>query len=60
MMDANNGIRERKPLRLKNFDYSTTGAYFITVCTENRRMILSNIVGDDVLGDPFEGTSNKI
>ena len=52
MMDANNGIRERKPLRLKNFDYSTTGAYFITVCTENRRMILSNIVGDDVLGVP--------
>ena len=32
-------------MRLKNFDYSTPGAYFITICTEGRKQILSNIVG---------------
>ena len=27
---------KRKPIRIKNYDYSTPGAYFITVCTANR------------------------
>jgi len=45
-------IAERKPIRFKNFDYNTTGAYFITICTQNRRGILSRIVGTGVLGDP--------
>ncbi len=39
--------RTRKPNRLENYDYSQNGAYFITVCTKNRKRILSNIVGDD-------------
>ena len=32
-------------MRLKNFDYSSTGAYFITICTHNRNCMLSQIVG---------------
>lgn len=36
----------RKPNRLPDFDYSSNGAYFVTICTENRRNILSEIVGD--------------
>ena len=36
---------KRKRTRLKNFDYSTAGYYFITICTHNRRPILSRIVG---------------
>ena len=44
-MDAENKLPERKPTRLKNFDYGTNGAYFITICTQNRRNILST-VGD--------------
>lgn len=39
-------LSERKPTRLKNYDYSTTGAYFITVCTQDRKEILSTIVGE--------------
>ena len=35
----------RKSIRLKNYDYSKTGAYFITICTKNRAPILSTIVG---------------
>jgi REP element-mobilizing transposase RayT len=51
-MDNKKELPKRKPTRLKNFDYGTTGAYFITICTENRRKILSRIVGCDVLGAP--------
>ena len=32
----------RKPNRLKNYDYSTPGAYFITVCTRDRRHLFWN------------------
>lgn len=30
-------LKKRKDIRLKNFDYSFPGAYFVTICTENRR-----------------------
>ena len=51
-MIKDNELPKRKDLRLKSFDYSSVGAYFITLCTEDRRQILSRIVGVDVLGDP--------
>lgn len=34
----------RKSTRLKGFDYSSNGAYFITICTEKRKNILFSIV----------------
>ncbi len=36
---------ERKPTRLKGYDYSTTGAYFVTVCVKDKKQILGEIVG---------------
>ena len=32
---------------MSDYDYGQNGAYFITICTENRKHILSDIVGDD-------------
>lgn len=29
-----------------SYDYSHNGAYFVTICTQNRRKLFSNIVGD--------------
>ncbi|MBQ2736083.1 MAG: transposase [Clostridia bacterium] len=43
-----NKLPNRKYMRLKHFDYNTPGVYFITVCTQNRRQILSKIVGTGV------------
>ena len=37
---------KRKPNRLKSYDYSTPGMYFVTICTEGRRKTLCEIVGD--------------
>ena len=45
-------LPKRKPTRLKSFDYSKTGVYFVTLCTQNRKKLLSKVVGVDVLGDP--------
>lgn len=51
-MDNKKNLPKRKSTRLKNFDYSSAGAYFITICTQNRRCILSRIVGTGVLDCP--------
>ena len=51
-MNEEKQFPQRKPTRLKCFDYNTASAYFITICTEQRRNVLSRIVGVDVLGDP--------
>ena len=40
-------LPERKQNRLENYDYSQNGAYFVTICTRDRKKILSAIVGDD-------------
>ena len=44
-MDKEKELPQRKRLRLKKFDYSTPGAYFVTVCTHNRKCTLSRVVG---------------
>ena len=40
-----NGLPERKPLRMSHYDYNTPGAYFLTFCTHDRKHLLSRIVG---------------
>ena len=45
-------LPKRKDLRLKEYDYNGAGLYFLTICTDKRRKILSNIVGGDVLDAP--------
>ena len=37
----------RKKIRIENYDYSTPGAYFVTICTANRENILWDTVGAD-------------
>ncbi len=33
----------RRTIRLKDFDYSQSGAYFVTICTKNRQCIFGEI-----------------
>ena len=44
-------LKNRKTPRLKDFDYNSAGMYFITICTKDRKPILSN-VGAGVLDCP--------
>jgi putative transposase len=36
----------RVPTRLSNFDYASAGAYFITICAHERRLLFGEIFGD--------------
>ena len=46
-------LPRRKAIRLPEYDYSASGAYFVTICTHGRRCILSDVaVGADVPGGP--------
>ena len=46
-------LPKRKTIRLPHYDYSSPGAYFVTVCTQDRRCMLSEItVGADAPGGP--------
>lgn len=44
----------RKYIRLKDYDYSQAGCYFVTICVKGRRKVLGRIVvvGDAALGVP--------
>ena len=44
-MDIKKDLPKRKHPRLDHYDYSSAGAYFVTICTQNRRCVLSRIVG---------------
>ena len=48
-------LPERKHPRLKDYDYSLNGAYFITICMQERKKMLSKIsVGTPLPGCPQE------
>jgi len=52
---------QRKQNRLCNYDYSLNGAYFVTICTQDRKKILSQIVGDDahIVPKPYGRVAEK-
>ena len=45
-MQYNPEIHHRRSIRLKGYDYSSEGSYYITICTQNRE----NLFGDVVVG----------
>lgn len=45
-------VRNRRSVRLRGYDYSRAGAYFITICAQNRRCLFGSITeGAMVLND---------
>ena len=47
-MDKEKELPQRKRLRLQNFDYSSSGAYFITICTKDRKMLFAPVGADSI------------
>ena len=45
-------LPKRKPLRLKEYDYSQNGAVFVTVCTKDRAPVFGHIVGGGLRAAP--------
>jgi putative transposase len=42
-MNTNPPTPSRKSPRLKDYDYTRNGAYFITICTQNRACLFGSI-----------------
>ena len=42
---------QRKTIRLPNYDYSSEGAYFVTICTEEKAILLCTYSMPAVEGD---------
>lgn len=43
----------RRLIRLKEYDYSRVGAYFVTICTQDRKCFLGNVVNETVELSPI-------
>ena len=43
----------RKSIRLDGYDYSSTGAYFITLITYHRQHLFGEIVDDQIILSPI-------
>lgn len=43
MSDYNLNFPHRKSIRLKEYDYSKAGLYFITICVQNRKCLFGEI-----------------
>jgi len=39
----------RRSVRLQEYDYSQAGAYFITICMQNRKCLFGDIVDDEMV-----------
>ena len=39
-------MRDRKSIRLKSYDYSQPGMYFVTICVEDRQSLFGSIVAN--------------
>jgi REP element-mobilizing transposase RayT len=47
-MKLNPALHHRRSIRLKDYDYSQQGTYFVTVCTYNRKCNLGKVINDEV------------
>jgi len=45
----NPAIYHRKSIRLQGYDYSLSGVYFITICTQNRQRLFGEIIAGQML-----------
>ncbi|MBU1668747.1 transposase [bacterium] len=48
-MTNNSNKNNRKSIRLKHYDYYKNGAYFITICTQNREHLFGEIIDNEML-----------
>lgn len=52
--------KTRKVMRLQNYDYSENGAYFITICTQDKLKSLGTVIGDCNPDVPKNGAQPKV
>ncbi len=60
----NPDIHKRRSIRLKGYDYSQAGAYFVTICTKDRECLFGDITNGEmqlnIMGTVVQQYWNKI
>ena len=51
-MAFNPEIHQRRSIRLKGYDYSNEGVYFVTICTKDREHLFGEIIKKHVINNP--------
>ena len=57
-MAYNPHIHHRKSIRLKGYDYSQEGLYFITICVQDRKCLFGKIENDEMMLNDFGIVAN--
>ena len=42
-------VHHRQSIRLKQYDYSSNGIYFVTICTQDRENLFGTVVNNQML-----------
>jgi REP element-mobilizing transposase RayT len=58
-MKYNPQIHHRRSIRLKGYDYSNAGGYFITICCHDRKCIFGQIVGAGFIPAPNDDNKDE-
>lgn len=53
-------LPKRKKIRLEGYDYSSCGAYFVTICVTNKNALLRNVGADTIRPQPSLSQYGKI
>jgi len=53
-------IHHRKSIRLKGYDYSKSGLYFITICVKDRKCLFGNIMQENSVDPMVLNDAGKI
>jgi len=48
--------QRRRSIRLREYDYSSAGAYFVTICTHRRALLLGEVVDGELVLNSFGET----
>lgn len=46
-------LKERRSIRLRGYDYTRAGAYFVTICTQNGECLFGDIVDGEMRLNQF-------
>lgn len=52
-------LRERKLNRLRDYDYSEFGYYFVTICAKDRELCFGDVVGENMVLNEFGRIADK-
>lgn len=53
-------MQTRKNIRLKEYDYSSKGMYFITICTKDKKDVFGKIVDNKMIFNDYGNKLNDI